>query len=34
MSHIFFISHKKFYGRKALPWEDNSENEVSYGNHN
>ena len=26
MSHIFLITHKKFYGQKVFPWEDTSEN--------
>ena len=34
MSHIFLITHKKFYGQKIFPWEDSSENVSSYGNHN
>ena len=34
MSHIFLITHKKFYGQKVFPWEDSSENVTSYGIHN
>ena len=34
MSHIFLITHQKFYGRNVFPWEDSIENVTSYGNHN
>ena len=34
MSHIFLITHKKFYGLNVFPLEDTSENVTSYGNHN
>ena len=34
MSHIFLITHKKFYDQKVFPREDSSENVTCYGNHN
>ena len=34
MSHIFLITHKKFYAQNAFPLEDSSENMTSYDNHN
>ena len=34
MSHVFLITHKKFYGQNVLPWEYNIENVTSYSNHN